>query len=39
MAPAYDQADFELGDREAMIAAYPRRAELIRALSREEGEA
>jgi predicted cupin superfamily sugar epimerase len=39
MAPAYDQADFELGDREALIAAYPQRAELIRALTREEGEA
>jgi predicted cupin superfamily sugar epimerase len=38
MAPAYDQADFELGDREALIAAYPQRAELIRALTREEGE-
>jgi uncharacterized protein len=39
MAPAYDQADFELGDRAALIAAYPQRAELIRALTREEGEA
>ena len=39
MAPAYDQADFELGDRTALIAAYPQRAELIRALTREEGEA
>jgi uncharacterized protein len=39
MAPAYDQADFELGDREALIAAYPQRAELIRALTREEDEA
>jgi uncharacterized protein len=39
MAPAYDQADFELGNREALIAAYPQRAELIRALTREEGEA
>ena len=38
MAPAYDQADFELGDRAALIAAYPQRAELIRALTREEGE-
>jgi predicted cupin superfamily sugar epimerase len=39
MAPAYDQADFELGDREALIAAYPQRADLICALTREEGEA
>ena len=39
MAPAYDQADFELGDRAALIAAYPQRAELIRTLTREEGEA
>jgi predicted cupin superfamily sugar epimerase len=39
MAPAYDQADFGLGDRAALIAAYPQRAELIRALTREEGEA
>jgi hypothetical protein len=38
MAPAYDQADFELGACEALIAAYPQRAELIRALTREEGE-
>jgi uncharacterized protein len=38
MAPAYDQADFELGDRDALIAAYPQRAELIRALTREESE-
>jgi hypothetical protein len=33
MAPAYDAADFELGDRAALLAAYPRRAELIRALT------
>jgi len=39
MAPAYDQADFELGDRAALIATYPQRAELIGALTREEGEA
>lgn len=38
MAPAYDQADFELGDRDALIAAYPQRAELIRALTREESK-
>jgi hypothetical protein len=35
MAPAYDAADFELGDRAALLAAYPRRAELIRALTVE----
>jgi predicted cupin superfamily sugar epimerase len=39
MAPAYDQADFELGDRGALTAAYQQRADLIRALTREEGEA
>jgi predicted cupin superfamily sugar epimerase len=39
MAPAYEQADFELGDRKELIAAYPQRADLIRALTREEGEA
>ena len=33
MAPAYDPADFELGDRTALLAAHPRRAELIRALT------
>lgn len=33
MAPAYDQADFELGRRESLLAAYPQRAELIRALT------
>ncbi len=33
MAPAYDPADFEFGDRGALIAAYPQRAELIRALT------
>jgi predicted cupin superfamily sugar epimerase len=38
MAPAYEQADFELGDREALIAAWPQRAEQIRTLTREEGE-
>jgi predicted cupin superfamily sugar epimerase len=39
MAPAYEQADFELGDREALIANYPQRIGLIRSLTREEGEA
>ena len=38
MAPAYEQDDFELGDRKELIATYPQRAELIRALTREEGE-
>ena len=33
MAPAYDQADFELGEREPLLAAYPQRVELIRALT------
>ena len=33
MAPAYDQADFELGKRESLLAGYPARAELIRALT------
>ena len=36
MAPAYDQADFELGDRAALIATYPQRADLIRALTHKE---
>jgi hypothetical protein len=39
MAPAYEQDDFELGDRKELIMAYPQRADLIRALTREEGEA
>jgi hypothetical protein len=33
MAPAYDAADFALGERAALLAAYPQRAELIRALT------
>jgi len=33
MAPAYDPTDFDLGEREALIAAFPQRAELIRALT------
>jgi predicted cupin superfamily sugar epimerase len=36
MAPAYDPADFELGDRNELIARYPQRADLIRALTRQE---
>ena len=35
MAPAYEQDDFELGARDALAAAYPARAELIAALTRE----
>lgn len=34
MAPAYDPADFELGEREELLAGYPARAEWIRALTR-----
>lgn len=34
MAPAYDPADFELASRDALLAAYPARAELIHALTR-----
>lgn len=34
MAPAYDPADFELGNREELLARYPARAQLIRALTR-----
>lgn len=34
MAPAYDQEDFELGERAALCEQYPERAELIRALTR-----
>lgn len=39
MAPAYEQADFELGDRAALIEGYPQRTDLIRALTREESKA
>jgi predicted cupin superfamily sugar epimerase len=38
MAPAYEQADFELGDRARLLATYPQRSDLIRALTHEEGE-
>jgi predicted cupin superfamily sugar epimerase len=34
MAPGYDLADFELGEREPLQARYPGRAELIAALTR-----
>jgi uncharacterized protein len=33
MAPAYDPADFELGERADLLARYPGHAELIRALT------
>jgi uncharacterized protein len=33
MAPAYDDADFELGDRAALIAQYPAFADVIRDLT------
>ncbi|HEX9067618.1 MAG TPA: cupin domain-containing protein [Ktedonobacterales bacterium] len=33
MAPAFDDADFELGDRAALIAQYPAFADLIRGLT------
>jgi len=35
LAPAWDADDFELGDRDALIAQYPGQAEWIRALTRE----
>jgi predicted cupin superfamily sugar epimerase len=35
MAPGYDLADFALGDRATLAAQYPRRAELIAALTRD----
>lgn len=35
MAPAYTDADFELGKREDLIREFPDRADLIRALTRE----
>ncbi|HEV7127151.1 MAG TPA: cupin domain-containing protein [Ktedonobacterales bacterium] len=34
MAPAYDPADFELGERDALLARYPRCVDRIRALTR-----
>lgn len=34
MAPAYEQDDFELGERDTLIQRYPKRTELIRALTR-----
>jgi hypothetical protein len=34
MAPGYEQEDFELGDREALLSEYPNQAELIRSLTR-----
>lgn len=34
MAPAYDEQDFELGNRETLLGQYPARADDIRALTR-----
>ena len=34
MAPGYEQQDFELGGREALLRNYPDQAELIRGLTR-----
>jgi len=34
MAPGFDRQDFELGERQALLARYPRAADLIRALTR-----
>ena len=36
MAPGFDFADFELGRRAHLAAAYPRSADLIRRLTSEE---
>ena len=33
VTPGFDFADFEIGDRDALLAAYPQHAELVRALS------
>ncbi len=35
LAPAWDESDFELGEREALSRSYPERADLIRELTRE----
>ncbi|KPV49519.1 hypothetical protein SE17_32160 [Kouleothrix aurantiaca] len=35
MAPAYEQEDFEIGTRDALVSAYPACAERISALTRE----
>ena len=34
VAPGFEFADFELANRETLLAAYPAHAELIRALTR-----
>jgi hypothetical protein len=36
MAPGYDPADFELGDRQRLLSSYPERADEIYALTRTE---
>lgn len=36
MSPGYTQEDFELGERQALIAAYPQMREMITALTRVE---
>ncbi len=33
VTPGFDFADFELGDREALLAAFPQHADLVRALT------
>jgi predicted cupin superfamily sugar epimerase len=33
VTPGFDFADFELGDREALVASHPRHADVIRALT------
>lgn len=33
VAPGFDFADFELGERDALLAAYPQHADLIRDLT------
>lgn len=35
VAPGFDFADFELGDRDALLARFPQHAELVRRLTRE----
>jgi len=38
VAPAFDREDYEPGDRDALIRAYPECAGLIRLLTREKGQ-
>ncbi len=37
VAPGFDFADFELGDRTALVARYPQHREIIESLTRESG--